>query len=357
MKVCILGAGLSSLTLAKAMVNKKIYVDVISTQKIKNIDQTRTLGISKSNVDYFNSNIIDIENISWNLKKIEIYSDNLQNEKLLNFENNNDHLFSMVRNNELYNLIDASLLKNNFFKKINFYKKNLLDQYDLIINTEYNHAITKKYFNKKIIKKYSSYAFTTIIEHDNIINNVAIQIFTKNGPLAFLPISNFETSVVYSFKHSKINNKENITELIKKYNIKYKIKTIKKINSFELKSLNLRSYYYKNILAFGDLLHRIHPLAGQGFNMTIRDIEVLLNIISDKSKLGLSVDSMVGMEFEKILKHKNLIFSNGIDLIYEFFNFERNMKSNMISKSIQLLGKNPNINKFFKKVADKGIQF
>ena len=77
MKVCILGAGLSSLTLAKAMVNKKIYVDVISTQKTKNIDQTRTLGISKSNVDFFNSNIIDIENISWNLKKIEIYSDNL----------------------------------------------------------------------------------------------------------------------------------------------------------------------------------------------------------------------------------------------------------------------------------------
>ena len=216
MKVCILGAGLSSLTLAKAMVNKKIYVDVISTQKTKNIDQTRTLGISKSNVDFFNSNIIDIENISWNLKKIEIYSDNLQNEQLLNFENNNDYLFSVVRNNELYNLKNGSLLKNNFFKKINFYKKNLLDQYDLIINTEYNHAITKKYFNKKIIKKYASYAFTTIIEHDNVINNVAIQIFTKNGPLAFLPISNFETSVVYSFKHSKINNKDNITELIKK---------------------------------------------------------------------------------------------------------------------------------------------
>ena len=91
--------------------------------------------------------------------------------------------------------------------------------------------------------------------------------------------------------------------------------------------------------------------------MTVRDIEVLLNIISDKSKLGLPVDSMVGMEFEKNLKHKNLIFSNSIDLIYEFFNFERNMKSNMMSKSVQLLGKNPNINKFFKKVADKGIQF
>ena len=41
-------------------------------------------------------------------------------------------------------------------------------------------------------------------------------------------------------------------------------------------------YYHQNILAFGDLLHRIHPLAGQGFNMTIRDIKILLKIIKNK---------------------------------------------------------------------------
>ena len=61
-------------------------------------------------------------------------------------------------------------------------------------------------------------------------------------------------------------------KLIHYYNSKYKIKKINKIFFFELSSINLRNYYYKNILAFGDLLHKIHPLAGQGFNMTIRDI-------------------------------------------------------------------------------------
>ena len=60
---------------------------------------------------------------------------------------------------------------------------------------------------------------------------------------------------------------------------KYKILKIEKINSFELKSLSLRSYYHDHILAFGDLLHRIHPLAGQGFNMTIRDVKILIEII------------------------------------------------------------------------------
>ena len=38
-------------------------------------------------------------------------------------------------------------------------------------------------------------------------------------------------------------------------------------------------------LAFGDLLHTIHPLAGQGFNMTIRDINLFLDIVKNKLTL------------------------------------------------------------------------
>ena len=119
----------------------------------------------------------------------------------------------------------------------------------------------------------------------------------------------------------------------------------------------MRSYYHNNILAFGDLLHRIHPLAGQGFNMTIRDIKTLINIIKNRFDLGLPLDSSINDEFENILKHKNFIFSNGIDLIHEFFNIERKTKSNILSKSVQFLGKNPSVNKVFTKIADKGILF
>jgi len=119
----------------------------------------------------------------------------------------------------------------------------------------------------------------------------------------------------------------------------------------------LRSYYHNNILAFGDLLHRIHPLAGQGFNMTIRDIKTLINIINNKISLGLPLDSSVSEEFESTSKHKNFIFSNSIDLIHEFFNFERKTKNTLLSKSIQKLGKNSSINKMFTKIADTGIIF
>ena len=171
-----------------------------------------------------------------------------------------------------------------------------------------------------------------------------------------MPISKNETSIVYSIKGS-LSKKQDLINLIHKYNIKYKIKKIGNIDSFELKSFALRSYYNKNILAFGDLLHRIHPLAGQGFNMTIRDIQILIKIIKEKNDIGLLIDSSVNKEFEKRTRHKNYIFLNGIDIIYEFFNFERKLNNSALSKSVKLLGRHPTINKIFTKIADEGINF
>ncbi|MDC0916256.1 FAD-dependent monooxygenase, partial [Candidatus Pelagibacter sp.] len=194
-----------------------------------------------------------------------------------------------------------------------------------------------------------------IIEHKKIENNIATQFFTKSGPLAFLPIASNRTSIVYSINSSKIQKDENIKNLIKLYGLKYKIIKINKIEIFELQSLNLRKYYHKNILAFGDLLHKIHPLAGQGFNMTLRDIKILLNIIKSKLDLGLQIDNLINEDFEKKLKYKNLIFSSGVDLIHEFFNLESKVTNNILSKSIQFLGKNPSMNRIFSKIADKGI--
>ena len=359
MTVCILGNSLTALTLAKALVNNEINVDVLYSKKNYKISDTRTIGISKNNIDFFNNNIINIEKIIWNLKKIEIFSENLNKERLINFEANNDQLFSILKNYKLYNLLEKNLLKNKFFKSKFISEKNLsfLNEYELIINCDPSNLITNRYFSKKIIKKYNSYAYTTVITHDQILNDTAFQIFTKKGPLAFLPISNRQTSIVYSLYNSNNQKEKKIDQLIKDKNFRYKIKDIAKVNNFELKSLNLRSYYHDNILAFGDLLHRVHPLAGQGFNMTIRDIKILLEIIKKKLDIGLSLDSSVNYEFQKKLRHKNFIFSNGVDLIHEFFNFERKMKNNFLSKSVKLIGNYPSINKMFTKIADRGVLF
>jgi 2-octaprenyl-6-methoxyphenol hydroxylase len=143
--------------------------------------------------------------------------------------------------------------------------------------------------------------------------------------------------------------------LIRKYNPIYSITKIGDNSFFELKSSNLRKYYKDNILAFGDLLHKIHPLAGQGFNMSLRDIKLLSDLINEKIDLGLGIDGSIGQEFQKISQNKNYLFSTGIDWIYELFNFERKINSSILRKSINVIGKNRTINNLFKKFADNGI--
>ena len=224
----------------------------------------------------------------------------------------------------------------------------------MIINCDFSNFITKRFFFKRLIKNYDDYAYTSIIKHSKVVNNKAVQIFTSRGPLAFLPISETETSVVYSVKG---NQEIDFKKLIRFYNKFYNILHISNFSRFKLQMSNLRDYHHDNVLAFGDLLHKIHPLAKQGFNMTLRDIKIFSEIIQKKINLGLPLNVSVNDEFEKKSKNINYIFSNGIDFIYEFFNFERKTKSKILSKTVKFLGKNSYLNKRFIKIADNGFLF
>ena len=355
MRVSILGNGLTSLALAQMLANEGIRIDIFSNKRIIKYKRIQTLGISKTNIDFFNQNVLNIKKLLWNINKIEIFTENLHDEKVIDFEDHDKNLFSIVRNSDLYKTLNDNLKRNKLVKfkeKVNSF--NLIkEDYKLIFNCDYDHPITKNFFYKKLDKDYNSLAYVTTFKHKKLSNNhSASQIFTKQGPLAFLPISSSETSVVYSVKGKK---NINLGELIKKYNKKYKILSINNFFCFELKSSNLRSYYYQNVIAFGDMLHRLHPLAGQGFNMTIRDIKEIYKLINFKKEHGLDLDVSIAKDFERNTKNKNFLFSNGIDLIYEFFNFESKFENNKLSKSIQFLGKNKTMNKFFKSFADKGL--
>ena len=365
MNICIIGDGLTSLSLAKNLINKKINVHLYHKNKIANLSASRTIGISKNNLEFFKKEIYDApKKIFWEINKIEIYSEKLDKENLLKFENNRNNLFYMVKNKDLYKSLKDKISTNKFFKK----KKILNDlffeellkknKYDLIINCDSDNFLSKKYFTKIIKKNYDNLAYTTVIEHKIIDNNVAIQIFTKFGPIAFLPISNTTTSIVCSLDtKNKEYYESEVLDLISKHNPKYEIKKILKLSNFKLTSSNLRNYHHQNILAFGDLLHRIHPLAGQGFNMTIRDIKILSTIIQNKIDLGLQLDSSILTIFEKETKNKNFLFSNSVDFIYELFNFDKKINNKNFNKILKIVGKNKSLTNYLVKLADNGLNF
>jgi len=106
MNICIIGDGLTSLSLAKNLINKKINVHFYYKNKIQKLSSSRTIGISKNNLEFFREEIYEIpKKFFWEIKKIEIYSEKLGKENLLRFEEDKVNLFYMVKNNELYKLL------------------------------------------------------------------------------------------------------------------------------------------------------------------------------------------------------------------------------------------------------------
>ena len=89
--------------------------------------------------------------------------------------------------------------------------------------------------------------------------------------------------------------------------------------------------------------------------MTLRDVREILNLIKLKKKNGLDLDNSICLDFEKRTKSKNYLFSNGVDLIYEYFNLENKINNNILSKIVKILGKNKTANKFFTSIANNGL--
>ena len=313
-KICIIGDGLSSLILAKALCDLNIHIDVIRRKIInKKNYQNRSLALSNSNLEFLLNLGVFKKNrdIIWKINDIKLYDNKLHNlnNLIFNFKKK-DSLFCMVENNKILYELMNDLKKNKLIKQIQPKNYNRLikkitynKNYDLIINCDNSNFISKNQFNftikivkEKVKKTYNAISFTSIIKHQKIKNNIAYQYFTEKGPLAFLPLSNYSTSIVWTINSklsknfseiSRLQFKNKIREL---FEIKARIKSFSQIAGYSLNFLVPRNYVKNNILIFGDNLHKIHPFVGQGLNMTIRDIKLLREIIKKKILLGLYLD-------------------------------------------------------------------
>ena len=149
MNVCIIGEGLTALSLAKSLINKKINVHYYNKSRNGNFSSNRTIGISKSNFQFFKEKIFQISKTNyWKINKIEIYTDKIDTENLLKFENDKNDLFYMIKNDALLKSLKSNLIKSKFFKKI-ILKKNINEEslnkkeYDLIINCDASNFFLK----------------------------------------------------------------------------------------------------------------------------------------------------------------------------------------------------------------------
>jgi len=360
MNVCLIGYNLTNFIIALELIKKGFKVDIIFEKISKKNKTNRTIGISKNNFEYLSSNLKNIYEYSWPVTKIKIFNQRNNSNEFLEFSNENKKNFFLIKYSDLFNLSEKNCKKSNKirFKLVtskNIENLEIKNNYDFVINSENKNKLTKKHFNKKIEKDYNSSAFTGILHHYKIKNNTAVQIFTKYGPMAFLPLSQTKTSIVYSVEKKYCFELNDIRNKILEFNKFYKIKKLDELEKFDLKFSLSRNFFYKNILFFGDPMHKIHPLAGQGFNMTLRDIIILNKLIDDKINCGLEINQSLLVDFKNKIQHFNYIFATGINLINEFFILDNKLNSKISKNLFKILNRNKIFKEYANIFADKGI--
>jgi len=375
-KICIIGDGLAGLSTAIALFKENIKIDLYANKTNKNkikIDN-RTTAVSESSYQFMVKELNIKKNTFWPNKEINLYfEDKNQTKKFLNFKEKNMNFMYIFQNKILKKIFLKKISKK---KNIKFIKKNITVinyenssilikkkkiNYDLIILCIGGHS---KLYNKitqgrSIKNNYNEVALTATVKHrSNIIS--ASQFFLKEGPLAILPFSKNEFSIVWSidnkfFNKNIISLKLLLNNKIKILLDKIKIKNIEKIQSFPI-YLNLKSKYFKNnILILGDGLHTVHPMAGQGFNLVLRDIKKLSEMISNVLKIGLLFkNTLLLKNFYEARKPENTIFGLGIHLTNIFF--KNNKYFFPIKKKIlNNIGNVRFIKKISQLISDKGI--
>ena len=377
-KICIIGDGLAGLMAAIILSTENVKIDLYSNKKKnnKNLDK-RTTAISESNYQYIKKKLSFREqNLFWICKKINLfYEDKKKIINFLNFEEKNRSLMHIFQNKKLKKKLDKIVSKT---KKIKVIKKNIKDInnkegsvafekkkifYDLIIlstggYSKFYNAIEK---DRSIEKNYEELGLTSIIKHNTKIENVS-QFFLKEGPLAILPFKKNAFSIVWSVSTKFFNiNKKNIKIIvIEKLRDLLKTKELKNIANIQSFPINLSlktKYFKKNVLILGDGLHAVHPMAGQGFNLVLRDIKKLADLISTTLKLGLLIkDSFVLKDFYNARKPENNLFGFSINLTNIFFKdkkyfsfIKRGILNNINRFSL--------IKKISQSVSDRGVLF
>lgn len=131
---------------------------------------------------------------------------------------------------------------------------------------------------------YAQHAVIANIETEHAHQNRAYERFTAAGPLALLPLTetsstNNRMSLVWCHADESVDqvmcysDKKFIQEL--QENFGYRLGRIKKVgkrNEYPL-SLHIAQKTYSNrLLLLGNSAHTLHPIAGQGFNLGLRDI-------------------------------------------------------------------------------------
>ena len=143
---------------------------------------------------------------------------------------------------------------------------------------------------------YDQSGIVVTVGHERDHHGRAEEHFLPAGPFAILPLTGNRSSLVWTEKRSEaarivaLAEAEFLSELEQRFGLHLgEIKVLDKPRSFPLGYFVARSFIGERLALVGDAAHVIHPIAGQGLNMGLKDVAALAEVVVDAARLGIDL--------------------------------------------------------------------
>lgn len=174
---------------------------------------------------------------------------------------------------------------------------------------------------------YDQTALVATLKHTAPHHGVAVQHFLPGGPFAMLPLPDHRSSLVWSERRSvadevsALDDEAFLAEVEKRAGPDYgAISLAGPRGAFPLRFLLARRFVGDRVALVGDAGHVVHPLAGQGFNLALRDVAALARIVAEAARAGEDIGADKTLQsYERARRFEAASLGAATDGLYRLF--------------------------------------
>ncbi len=346
----IVGGGLAGNCLALALKNSGLKIAIVEAQERENLQNAalgdRALALAAGTVDALKALNLwqGIEHAATPIKDIHISDKGHFGKARLSAEKEKvealgyvitardleTHVAAQITTAEnvtLYcpaRVVGLMADENAAFVSLKYRNESLNLKAKLVVGADGGNSSVRQLLNiSQQISDYGQTALVTTVTASKPHQNVAYERFTSSGPLALLPMGTDSCAVVWTRKTDEAetlmqsNEADFIAQLQSCFGWRLgELRLSAPRRAFPLSLIQADSMISQRAVIIGNAAHQLHPVAGQGFNLGLRDVMVLAELLLTENDIGATAFLNRFSQLRQADQSRTIQFTNAVVQIF-----------------------------------------